>query len=425
MSANPEMMPDNPLTYFPASEIWRLFMERTRHNEGPDKFDEKEKGYMEGLTEVLNIMLSQPPGTRLTVGQIVKYHDIVAETINKYPENNLGKPNEHFELGIRSGTTGFGFILDREDPHCNATVEGILELVESIQEEIRNGATPSLSIEINIPGSDKLEELVITAEPINMEELTERLRKSTVGALTVTAQDKESIANRFNKIIETFYQELDLAGSEDDKLRAIAKFIHSLEFTHGFEDANCRTVVMELSIWALRECGLSLAMLKNPNRFDLFSVSQLVDELKEGRLEFESYSTKNLENYLQENNRLDVTEIKKHLSDDSEKAMAQINSVFTKIIEGKLALNLDIQHTTMFIDPEINKTNCILALKSLYEEKYKECYQKNFTANKKVLDAIASRHMITTDSTYGKRLSDSLRRVGQERQLLIGFRKKE
>lgn len=67
-----------------------------------------------------------------------------------------------------------------------------------------------------------------------------------------------------------------------DKLRAIAKFIRDCEQLHPFDDANCRTFCMLALDQILSQHGFPVPILANPNRFNSYSVEELVSEIIEG-----------------------------------------------------------------------------------------------------------------------------------------------
>ncbi len=67
-----------------------------------------------------------------------------------------------------------------------------------------------------------------------------------------------------------------------DKLIATLYFIQSCEQIHAFRDANCRTLCMLLFPFLLKNNGFPIALMKDPNRFDVFDTLSLLHEVLNG-----------------------------------------------------------------------------------------------------------------------------------------------
>jgi hypothetical protein len=67
-----------------------------------------------------------------------------------------------------------------------------------------------------------------------------------------------------------------------EKIRCIAEVIQDLEQKHPFDDVNCRTICMLTLNHLLLQNGFPLAILKDANRFDAYSIDELIEEIIKG-----------------------------------------------------------------------------------------------------------------------------------------------
>lgn len=91
---------------------------------------------------------------------------------------------------------------------------------------------------------------------------------------------------RISTILEKIFFELDnkmsLTTNEDERLEAIVTCIQSIDQLHPFKDGNIRTCYILLNK-LLHDYGFPITLLLNPNRIDLFSKAQLINEIKHGQ----------------------------------------------------------------------------------------------------------------------------------------------
>ena len=87
-------------------------------------------------------------------------------------------------------------------------------------------------------------------------------------------------------IIDHYRQALPRAATENAKLAEIAKCVQRLEQAHLFMDGNARTTGFLVLNKLLLENGFSPAMIADPNRFDAFSINELVQEIRQGQETF-------------------------------------------------------------------------------------------------------------------------------------------
>jgi len=97
---------------------------------------------------------------------------------------------------------------------------------------------------------------------------------------------RDEIERQIQIIIEEFDADMHEAKSNDDKITAIARHIQHIAQLHPLLDGNIRTCYILVNK-LLRDHGLPLSILLNPNRFDCCSISQVVDMIKQGQVHFQ------------------------------------------------------------------------------------------------------------------------------------------
>lgn len=97
-----------------------------------------------------------------------------------------------------------------------------------------------------------------------------------------TSNVQELTQNTLQRIFDEFDEDIRVAVTEDQKIYAIAKQIQHIAQAHPFEDGNIRTAYIALNK-LLREHGLRLSILIDPNRLDCCDLKLIVDMIKEGQ----------------------------------------------------------------------------------------------------------------------------------------------
>lgn len=96
------------------------------------------------------------------------------------------------------------------------------------------------------------------------------------------ARWQHNFIDKLNEVFATFYQELHRAHNDDEKLTAIVNVVRKLEIMHPFWDGNCRTFCIILLNALLMQNGFAPCLFDDPNKFDGYSISELVTLVKEG-----------------------------------------------------------------------------------------------------------------------------------------------
>lgn len=83
-------------------------------------------------------------------------------------------------------------------------------------------------------------------------------------------------------LIDKYQVDIETAFTPLAKLRVIVSFIQTCEQLHPFEDMNCRLFCMVILNYLLADNGFPYVIQADPNRFDLYSINELVDEMITG-----------------------------------------------------------------------------------------------------------------------------------------------
>lgn len=260
----------------PQQEQWRLFIDGYRQEEGEGAFDVREPGYMQAMKNAFLTMLNtidQP----LTSELIIILHSKALSGVD-------GTDNENLDT-FRDGSPGdFGLVANKDSLNPalgNASLEGIKEFINSgalSEQVIGRNNTAAPRYEILIDGID-------VARTDSPEDIFEKI-KNQGGRFYCKHESAESIEANVNKILDDYHQKINEATNSQGKLSAIIDMVSQLERRHIFSDGNARTLVMLVLNRELVKNGFSPVILDNPNRFDLFSQKELVNEVGFGMQKF-------------------------------------------------------------------------------------------------------------------------------------------
>ena len=242
---------------FNPSESWRLVMDRYQQENRGEYGFENESGYMSGTFNGLREAMASV-GQPLTVNTLTHLHDTCVDNIIP-----MGKTIEQpgvLETGLRDTydlkgderRVGFGLTQDR-----NMSAAGLQELQDKI----------------NVQGDNWFE-----IQNINGANRLMTFPKST-----------QECNDRAQGIIDQYNTDIGLANTADEKYAAIAQCCRDLEISHVYADGNARTIGFCLANKLLAENDLPPVILENPNRFDGYSVDELVTEMKSGAVNFAGY----------------------------------------------------------------------------------------------------------------------------------------
>ncbi|MES2212497.1 MAG: Fic family protein [Pseudomonadota bacterium] len=100
--------------------------------------------------------------------------------------------------------------------------------------------------------------------------------------LVLDKKFNQTLVQKLDAIFESYHAAIEVAESEDEKLRVIVSHVQRISQLHPFSDGNTRVCYILLNR-LLNLAGLNLALLFNPNRFDCFSAEENVDFVKQGQ----------------------------------------------------------------------------------------------------------------------------------------------
>src|SRR5262245_43581077 len=114
---------------FPSSEMWRLGMEITRQDEGPEAFHRGEKpepGYMQGITNGYALILERDE--KLSADMLAQIHDICVKPIR---DDHIFK----IETSYRQEIVEYGLRFFELDPRTGyVSKEGFFELLDKMKQ---------------------------------------------------------------------------------------------------------------------------------------------------------------------------------------------------------------------------------------------------------------------------------------------------
>ncbi|MFO1057244.1 MAG: hypothetical protein U1E53_09780 [Dongiaceae bacterium] len=263
-----EMARGGRLGDFPGGQAWRMVMDGHLQASRGEYGFENEQGYMAGMLNGLTLMLADArAGRALDATSYEQLHDACVRGVYSKPTIMPEKLEEgRLKTGYRTndGTNvGVGYSLkpvNPEDPlrRGNVTIAGREQLERSIAEQ---GQPPWFRLAL-------------------------RARADAQDQVWSDVRSADQCRGRVNDIFNSYRAELARAGSEDDRLRAIARCCQALDQSHVFEDGNIRTVSFLVMNRLLIDNGLSPAILREPNMFDGYALDELVAEMREGQAQF-------------------------------------------------------------------------------------------------------------------------------------------
>ncbi|MCW7555199.1 Fic family protein [Endozoicomonas gorgoniicola] len=105
------------------------------------------------------------------------------------------------------------------------------------------------------------------------------------------------LSNEFCQAFEAELQQIKESskkGMEQElqKIFCIAKVCRNLQFTHPFKDGNGRTFGCILVNGLLMREGLSPSLIDDANKFDAYSVDELVEVIRSGQRQFNALKSR-------------------------------------------------------------------------------------------------------------------------------------
>ncbi len=253
-----------------------------------------EPGYIKGLYRAFQCIFETHE--RLSLDYVCKVHQVATDGV----ANTNHRLHDYSKRGGKIRTNPeIRFGLSRS----NASEQGIYEILhrwssttkfqiidwdidQTTPAQLRAGVTWEETDEVKDEYPEFYQQ-VLSAK--NNEELAKALfqhiiseRKHIYYASCQTDDIRHKLITDANTAIETYNTSIADAQTPLSQISAIALVINILEDIHMFDDANCRSVCMITLNNLLYNCGLPLAFINDPNRFDAKSHIELVETIIEG-----------------------------------------------------------------------------------------------------------------------------------------------
>lgn len=188
----------------------------------------------------------------------------------------LRKDRQWLPQGIREGRSqNVRFDIEpRSDTHPGGTYTRA-GIIETLGRTTAGGVLEGFStVRQNL--------VIITAEDIIDNEYLPSV-------LTIyTHKEGDDLRQRINSITADYHKSLPLAKTDEAKLKVMIQTVQTLEQLHPFLDGNLRTFGILLLNRMLIENDMTPTILEDPNRFDGFSVDELIQEVRNGQQAFEA-----------------------------------------------------------------------------------------------------------------------------------------
>lgn len=326
------------LADYPTSENWRLFIDGYRQREGKWAFDSgagAERGYYAAMQGSWDRMLNTMDKS-LSVAELKNIHDYcVGKGAGQNAVEGVDDVTEY-----RTAQADFGLVTQTSDVMLgNVSIEGAEEF---FQRKLNNdpNSPPVRLVYFDERGFTREFTMDPTASARQNAENFCAAIDERGGKLLVTGNAEEFVA----RYIKEYNTAIKHASADDEKLLAIANCVSQIEKLHPFYDGNCRTMLI-LTNKLLLQNGLSPCIYENPNRIDMFSKEQIVDEIKRGQVLFNEYkitaAARKLESLSPEqlNDEVKVLKtINNRISAQPLQSLEQLSQLYEKIRNHEIAL---------------------------------------------------------------------------------------
>lgn len=251
---------------------------------GIDEWERREPGSLAGVLNayahcVNKIDTRQP----FTTEDILKIHEQCVDKVSGTVYDKIKHRSTHsVNKGFRkySESVTFRFI-----PGVNLSKAGCKNVAEYIWNNIVDHENPSYMLH-HVSSAKEIEDILI--QHVNTGADNHSPLSPLIDGLVET-KDNSTLPTRIQQVLDNLYQQLDnIPGdpqAEDLKITAIVSAVQELEQMHPFQDANCRTFCLVLLNSLLMQQGYDPAIIDDPNKFDGFSVEELVEVVKCGMQE--------------------------------------------------------------------------------------------------------------------------------------------
>lgn len=239
----------------------KLFIDADRWDSNPLRFDEREPGYMTAMVTAFDFLTVNETAA-LTPELVLKVHDLAIDKVRD-------KSNELLDKGFRKltdGTEKFGLVLGK-----TLSEKGLDEFLERRKTYFYRMGENEFYF---------LQEAVKNPSPSGRNSYLINIRS----LFSLRATRPATCRANIEAIISIF--EKMPKNTEEQKVRAIVRFLQDLDQLHSFSDGNIRTCLL-LSYFLCNQLEIEPFCFTDPNCLDCLGEDELVGlALGEGRENF-------------------------------------------------------------------------------------------------------------------------------------------
>jgi Fic family protein len=252
---------------------------------GIDEWESREPGSLAGVLNAYghclnNIHTKQP----FTSEDVLRIHDICVDKVVGTAYDKRGSESAPpVNRGFRTSSDEVSMF--RLIPDVNLSREGCKRVAENIWKNMIDSEEPSY-MSLSVSSAKDIEDWLIRYINTDVEERP-GIPPFIMGMSE--ERDNQTIPKKIQETLDNLYKQLDTIPDDhhaaDLKITTIVSAIQELEQIHPFRDANCRTFCLVLLNSLLMQQGYDPAIIDDPNKFDGFSVEELVETIKLGMVE--------------------------------------------------------------------------------------------------------------------------------------------
>ena len=250
---------------------------------GIDEWENREPGSLAGVLNAYahcidKINTKQP----FTTEDVLIIHQCC---IDKVVGTNYDKVKTKSPQSLNTGFRKFlEPVMFQFIPNVNLSIAGCKGAAEYIWKNMIDHEEPYYLFQ-KVSSANDIKDFLI--QYINIEENRPGILPFVEGL--TEEKDNIIIPTKIQHVLDNLYKQFevipDSPETDDLKISAIVSAIQELEQIHPFQDANCRTFCFVLLNSILMQQGYDPAIIDDPNKFDGFSVEELVETVKLGMQE--------------------------------------------------------------------------------------------------------------------------------------------
>ena len=250
-----------------------------------DQYADNEPGFTEAMLQAYITAFQAPKSQKLS-------HDFL-QTINRIAMSHRGSTGR-YKTAANNYKVYFQYYKNAYAPKYSATHKGVVEFLNYWRKE-----SPSMHgiqfKSVSDPSDYYLIDLIdghIVCMNKGGQQVTDRSLETLMSnpeyecfihsGLSQIHNVMALTIHAMQKVFNEYDDDIRVAVTEDDKIIAIARLIQHIAQAHPFDDGNIRTAYIAMNK-LLRDHGLRLSILLDPNRLDCCDLASIVTMIKEGQ----------------------------------------------------------------------------------------------------------------------------------------------